>query len=363
MIIFEKDMPVEFTGSDNAGTVGEHNAFTEEFLIRNMTDSAIDYSIYLRFANDRVNTILPDSTTVSEDGTLIVWNIKKNDIFMHGYFELQLEGRQDTALIFQTKIIRLYADDSIPIEDEQYTNPNSATLKLRDDTYAMLDEIKSQQEQLEENLELINGTDLELKEDKSSKVTAITDDNSASEEYYPSAGAVVKYVNSSLNAFENTWGLEALCGDVDTLTAQISEKASQSDIDTAITNFENTWDFESLCNDVEALQVSAEKTSVKTNLSDYIILMDSNYVPLAITSTAPSGGGWAIQVAGSTKAAKAAYVYFPSSVTAVGGGAFTGCSSLSAIYFANSSSSVSVQDTTIGDTVTVEYDYVPPIDY
>lgn len=67
---------------------------------------------------------------------------QKNDIFMHGYFELQLEGRGENGYVFQTQIVTLYADESIPIEDKEYLNPNSETLKLREETQKLLDETK-----------------------------------------------------------------------------------------------------------------------------------------------------------------------------------------------------------------------------
>lgn len=34
----------------------------------------------------------------------------------------------------QTDIVRLFAGESIPIEDKGFTNPNSETLALRDET-------------------------------------------------------------------------------------------------------------------------------------------------------------------------------------------------------------------------------------
>ena len=102
----------------------------------------VDYFIDLRFADGSVNSVIHDSTAIDEKGTKIVWKDRKTDYFMNGYFELQLEGRGENGYVFQTQIVTLYADESIPIEDKEYLNPNSETLKLREETQKLLDETK-----------------------------------------------------------------------------------------------------------------------------------------------------------------------------------------------------------------------------
>ena len=128
MIIYDKRKPKTFDGANCVGTTGENLAETQEFLIRGMCDITVDYFIHLRFADGSVNSVIPDSTAIDETGTKLVWKVRKNDIFMHGYFELQLEGRGENGYVFQTQIVTLYADESIPIEDKEYLNPNSDTL-------------------------------------------------------------------------------------------------------------------------------------------------------------------------------------------------------------------------------------------
>ena len=75
-----------------------------------MCDITVDYFIHLRFADGSVNSVIPDSTAIDETGTKLVWKVRKNDIFMHGYFELQLEGRGENGYVFQTQIVTLYAE-------------------------------------------------------------------------------------------------------------------------------------------------------------------------------------------------------------------------------------------------------------
>ena len=84
---------------------------------------------------------------------------------MHGYFEFQIEGRNDEGLVFQPEIIELYADESIPVEDKEYENPNSETLKLRDETYGLMQTLSEQQTKLEENAKLLEQYDLDNKLD------------------------------------------------------------------------------------------------------------------------------------------------------------------------------------------------------
>ena len=185
MIIYDKRKPKNFDGANCVGITGENLAETQEFLIRGMCDITVDYTIHLRFADGSVNSVIPDSTAIDETGTKLVWKVRKNDIFMHGYFELQLEGRGENGYVFQTQIVTLYADESIPIEDKEYLNPNSETLKLRDETKLCRTEI-------DKTKKLIEQSDITKKEDNSNKVS----DSSQITDYtrnYPS----IKYLTDN----------------------------------------------------------------------------------------------------------------------------------------------------------------------
>ena len=111
---------------------------------------------------------------------------------MHGYFELQLEGRGENGYIFQTQIVTLYADESIPIEDKEYLNPNSETLKLRDETQKLREETKLCRTEIDKTKKLIEQSDITKKEDNLNKVS----DSSQITDYtqnYPS----IKYLTDN----------------------------------------------------------------------------------------------------------------------------------------------------------------------
>lgn len=207
MIIYNKRKPKAFDGTNCIGVTGENLAETQEFLINGITDITADYRIHLRFADGSVNSIIPDSTTVDRLGTKIVWKVKKNDIFMHGYFELQLEGRGENGSIFQTQIVTLYADESIPIEDREYLNPNSETLRLREEILKTLTEAKNQQAKIDENRKIIEQSNLSLKENISNKLENRQQIVNQSENY-PS----IKYLEAYYLPASKSYGRDELDG-------------------------------------------------------------------------------------------------------------------------------------------------------
>ena len=207
MIIYDKRKPKTFDGANCIGITGENLAETQEFLIRGMCDITVDYTIHLRFADGSVNSVIPDSTAIDETGTKLVWKVRKNDIFMHGYFELQLEGRGENGYVFQTQIVTLYADESIPIEDKEYLNPNSETLKLREETQKLLDETKLCRTEIDKTKKLIEQSDISKKEDNSNKVS----DSSQITDYtqnYPS----IKYLETYYLPASKSYGRDELDG-------------------------------------------------------------------------------------------------------------------------------------------------------
>lgn len=207
MIIYDKRKPKNFDGANCVGITGENLAETQEFLIRGMCDITVDYTIHLRFADGSVNSVIPDSTAIDETGTKLVWKVRKNDIFMHGYFELQLEGRGENGYVFQTQIVTLYADESIPIEDKEYLNPNSEALKLREETQNLLDETKLCRTEIDKTKKLIEQSDITKKEDNSNKVS----DSSQITDYtqnYPS----IKYLEAYYLPASKSYGRDELDG-------------------------------------------------------------------------------------------------------------------------------------------------------
>lgn len=220
MIIYDKRKPKTFDGANCIGITGENLATTQEFLISGMNDITVDYYIHLRFADGSVNSVIPDSVTVDKSGTKIVWKVKKNDIFMHGYFELQLEGRGENGYVFQTQIVTLYADESIPIEDKEYLNPNSETLKLREEVQKNLDETKNQQSKIDENRKIIEQSNLSLKENISNKIEDRRQIVNQSENY-PSIKYLETYYLPATMSYE--------CDELDEMFAAKADKATTLD--------------------------------------------------------------------------------------------------------------------------------------
>ena len=217
MIIYDKRKPKTFDGANCIGITGENLATTQEFLISGINDITVDYYIHLRFADGSVNSVIPDSVTVNKSGTKIVWKVKKNDIFMHGYFELQLEGRGENGYVFQTQIVTLYADESIPIEDKEYLNPNSETLKLREEVQKNLDETKNQQSKIDENRKIIEQSNLSLKENISNKIEDRRQIVNQSENY-PSIKYLETYYLPATMSYE--------CDELDEMFAAKADKAT-----------------------------------------------------------------------------------------------------------------------------------------
>lgn len=85
---------------------------------------------------------------------------------MHGFFEVQLYAVNDENEIFETKIVTIYADESVCIEDKSFEHPNAETLKLREEAYDTLCELKLQQDKLDGNMKLLLETDISTKADK-----------------------------------------------------------------------------------------------------------------------------------------------------------------------------------------------------
>lgn len=207
MIIYQMKKPIECYDTDCVGVTGDNIAYTQYFYIKGVSDNSISYTLHLRFADGSVNSVTPDIVRLDGEGTEISWIVKKNDIFMHGYFEVQIEGRNKLGLVFQTEIVRLYADESLPVEDKEYENPNSETIRLREEAYSALEEIKKQQAQIEKNAEKIKQTDLDNKADKATTLAGygitdgenignkVTDKSKITDEdaNYPSIGYLHEY--------------------------------------------------------------------------------------------------------------------------------------------------------------------------
>lgn len=189
MIIFNKEKYEGIAAEDNAGIVGENLVSKVEFTVNDFVGKNTIAAIHLRFKDGSVNTVAPQTVKTVNNSTYIMWKIGKNDIFCHGWVEVQLELREEETTL-QTDIVRLFAGESIPIEDKGFTNPNSETLALRDEAKKCWDKIAEQNKQIENNIKVIANSDITLKEEKANKVTLKAD---VTEESYPSVAYLENY--------------------------------------------------------------------------------------------------------------------------------------------------------------------------
>lgn len=189
MIIFDKEKYEGIVAEDNVGIVGENLASKVEFTVNDFVGKNTVAVVHLRFKDGSVNTVAPQTVKTVNNSTYIMWKIGKNDIFCHGWVEVQLELREEENIL-QTEIVRLFAGESIPIEDKGFTNPNSETLALRDEAKKLWDKIAEQNNQIENNIKVIADSDITLKEEKANKVEAKAD---VTEESYPSIAYLENY--------------------------------------------------------------------------------------------------------------------------------------------------------------------------
>lgn len=189
MIIFNKEKYEGIAAEDNAGIVGENLVSKVEFTVNDFVGKNTIAAIHLRFKDGSVNTVAPQTVKTVNNSTYIMWKIGKNDIFCHGWVEVQLELREEETTL-QTDIVRLFAGESIPIEDKGFSNPNSETLALRDEAKKCWNKIAEQNKQIENNIKVIADSDITLKEEKANKVTVKAD---VTEESYPSVAYLENY--------------------------------------------------------------------------------------------------------------------------------------------------------------------------
>lgn len=219
MIIFNKEKYEGTFLEENIGITGENLVNEVEFTVNGFAGENITAAIHLRFSDGSVNSVAPQSVKVINNSTCLMWKISKNDIFCHGWVEVQLELRDGERLL-QTEIIRLFAGESLPIEDKEYNNPNSETLALRDEVQKLWAKTAEQNEKIEKNKRVIEQSDLSLKEDKQNK--AVVKGDVTAQSY-----ASVEYLN---NYYYDAEEVDRQITDLDeTVTMKINLKADKAD--------------------------------------------------------------------------------------------------------------------------------------
>lgn len=230
MIIYNKEKCEGAFCEEAVGVVGENLVNEVEFLVRNFTGENVTACVHLRFSDGSVNSAVPQSVKAIDNGTYIVWRIGKNDIFRHGRVEVQLELRDGERLL-QTEIVRLFAGESLPVEDREYSNPNSETLALRDEAKILWERTFEQNEKIEENIRVIAQSDITLKEDIGNK--AVNKENLTAESY-PS----VEYLN---NYYYDAERVEEMIDEVDESSSiKINLKADKDSVDSAFAALNRT---------------------------------------------------------------------------------------------------------------------------
>lgn len=218
MIIFNKEKYEGTFLEENIGITGENLVNEVEFTVNGFAGKNITAAIHLRFSDGSVNSVAPQSVKVINNSTCLMWKISKNDIFCHGWVEVQLELRDGERLL-QTEIIRLFAGESLPIEDKEYNNPNSETLALRDEVQKLWAKTAEQNEKIEKNKRVIEQSDLSLKEDKKNK--AVVKGDVTAQSY-----ASVEYLN---NYYYDAEEVDRQITDLDeTVTMKINLKADKA---------------------------------------------------------------------------------------------------------------------------------------
>ena len=218
MIIFNKEKYEGTFLEENIGITGENLVNEVKFTVNGFAGENITAAIHLRFSDGSVNSVAPQSVKVINNSTCLMWKISKNDIFCHGWVEVQLELRDGERLL-QTEIIRLFAGESLPIEDKEYNNPNSETLALRDEVQKLWAKTAEQNEKIEKNKRVIEQSDLSLKEDKKNK--AVVKRDVTAQSY-----ASVEYLN---NYYYDAEEVDGQITDIDeTVTMKINLKADKA---------------------------------------------------------------------------------------------------------------------------------------
>ena len=415
MIIYEMRKPVDCTSGNCVGVTGENLAFTQEFYIRGITDKSISYTLHLRFADGSVNSVTPDLVQTDVQGTKISWIVKKNDIFRHGYFELQIEGRNNAELVFQTEIVRMFADESIPIEDKEYENPNSETLRLRDEIYQLFKEIDELKNEIKENIDFLKESDWNTKADKETvdteldkkadkattlsgygitdaytktdsksrfalSVSVLFDENDVpiktSDLYILSAGYATSnlnvktaFISSKVTRIES--GAFTGCSNltdvyIDNINKQITI-ADGAIPDTATIHYVDDYNMSSqIENALKNIEVQinskADKSDIYTKQESKTrfalpvsVLFDENDIPIKISEADKLQAGFA------TNNLNAKTAFISSKVSYVAGGAFTGCTNLTDVYIDNIIGGIGIASGSIPDTATIHYvdDYNP----
>ena len=298
MITYEMRKPIDYENTGCVGVVGENNATIQEFYIKGISDNSLTYSLHLRFADGSVNTVTPDSVVVDSVGTKLIWIVKKNDIFCHGYFQLQIEAVNTNGLIFQTEITTLFADESIAIEEDAYENPNSQTLLLREQAYSALAQIQEQNKQIAENVNIIKESNILEKANKADVESSLAEkadktevENSLAEKEAIDNKITDKtFITNSETNYPSIAFLENYFYNIDEADELLDKKANSADVGTALAQKANNFDLQLAINKLGEVENALNSLSLK-EIGKKIISGEIKNIMIIGDSTTDGYGG------------------------------------------------------------------------
>lgn len=142
------------------GYAGDNLKVTKEIFVEGITDISLIYRMYLMFDDGTCNFFLLDSQ-VKEGGTLLVWNIKSDQIFKSGIVQVQVKASNDSGEVFHSEVTTMLVQTSIEftnyfknkensefLQHEQYLNQ---LLKTHDEA---LESVKNSVELANESIEI-----------------------------------------------------------------------------------------------------------------------------------------------------------------------------------------------------------------
>lgn len=108
------------------GFTGDNRHTQKTFFIRNTPESGWLYRLYLTFDDGRHNFfVLP--ATVSDEGTILTWNIEESHILKSGLVKAQIKAFSESNEVYHTTSDIFVAGKSTE-EDEEFKNSNSEFL-------------------------------------------------------------------------------------------------------------------------------------------------------------------------------------------------------------------------------------------
>lgn len=166
------------------GVAGNNLSDINDFLIMNRDCTDMEFTIQLCFSDGRRGTVTPELVEQNDKDTLLRWTVKKDDIPVSGYLELQIEGKSESGRCFHTTPVLMFADRNISMSSAtEYIPPVTDTTELEkrlEELSAQLD-TKADKNGIYRKAELDARLDLKLDDTKGSVKTSNIDSGAVTE--------------------------------------------------------------------------------------------------------------------------------------------------------------------------------------